>query len=118
MRRANSSVPVLQQTYLQLHGYVNVVGTFFALQITAKQNDSFNRTQKIIAGVYFLRACKSPLSALSPVARIMAFAALPRPKLGPLSVRWYASLSTSCVDCAVRTSACRSWIKCLALLLW
>jgi len=32
------------------------------------------------------RACKSPLSALSPVARIMAFAALPRPKLGPLSV--------------------------------
>src|SRR2546421_9680934 len=58
------SAQVLRQTSLQLHGCVNVVGTFFALQITAKQNDSFNRTQEIIAGVYFLRALQESLECL------------------------------------------------------
>ena len=58
------SAQVLRQTSLQLHGYVNVVGTFFALQITAKQNDSFNRTQEIIAGVYFPRALQESLECL------------------------------------------------------
>src|SRR5205823_12994172 len=58
------SAQVLRQTSLQLHGYVNVVGTFFALHITAKQNDSFNRTQEIIASVYFLRALQESLECL------------------------------------------------------
>jgi hypothetical protein len=58
------SSQVLRQTSLQLHGYVNVVRTFFALQITAKQNDRFNRTQEIIAGVYFLRALQESLECL------------------------------------------------------